>query len=218
MSGVAVRALALLACLWASLALAAEDALPEGQRWSTVGARTAGQGRTALDFTLGWPGVSFALAHGVAPTFDLGVQLSFHYGLEGVVTALAPGAKLQGLARWRFFDDGRVSLGATFEPGPLVYARGAASFVGFAFPVGLRLGLAISSAVGVGVTVDVPLWASFGPGASLQVPVLGGLGAEYFITSGIQVSFRAKVGPTFSFPVSPAAVTLDARLGVAFRL
>ena len=210
-----------------ALAVAASDgapgpattsvAVPAGQPWSVVGARTTGLGGNALEAALGWPGLTVGYARGVLDAMDLGVRLSFNYGLEGLVTRLVPGAKVQGVLRYRLLDQGAVSLAVSFEPGPLFAVdRFGNGLVAFSLPLGVRLGLAVSSAMTLGFSFDVPLWVQFGPGGGANVPFLPGLGLEYFIKSDLAAFFRARMCPTLR-PPGFFELTFEAQLGVGYR-
>jgi hypothetical protein len=212
--------------LVAALALGATDDAPatttattvsEGQRWSIVGARTAGLGGNVIEVGLGWPGLTASYARGVLGTLDLGVRVSFNYGFEGLVTRVLPGAKLQGVVRVRFFDADRVSFGLHFEPGPLFAVdRFGNGIAGFSIPVSARLGVSVSSAITLGFTFDVPLWVQFGGGGGLNVPLLPGLGLEYFIKSELSAFFKTRMGPTIR-PGGLIELAFDAHLGVGYR-
>lgn len=195
--------------------LGAEE--PTGQRWSVVGARTVGVGGNALEAGLGFPGVSVAYLRGVAGSVDLGARASFTWGLEGLVTRILPGFKVQGLVKVRLLDSGSISVGLTFEPGPLFAVdRFGTGIVGFALPLGVKLGLAVSSAITLGFTLDVPLWLQLGSGGGVNVPVLPGLGVEYFIKSELAAFFRARAGPTIR-PAGLLELAFDASIGVGYR-
>ncbi len=206
------RALALGLLLAASAALA-EDV---GQPWSIVGPRTIAPDQNAFEFGAGWPGVSAAWVHGVGPGLNLGARLSFDYGIEGLVKQVAPGLKVQATLKVRFLDTERVSFGLTFEPGPLFhFPQYASNLIGFALPVGVRLGIAASPAFCLALLVEVPLWIQFGVTGGLQVPILSGVGLEYFVTSNLGVFARARVGPTIR-PYS-TELTFDGTIGVGFK-
>jgi hypothetical protein len=206
-----------------TLVLAADEAPPaasapaQGQRWSVVGALTAGAGGNVVEGGLGWPGLSASYSRGLAPNFDLGVRISFNYALEGLVTRVLPGAKLQGLVKFRVVESGSLSVAFIFEPGPLFAVdRFGNSLIGLAVPVGLRMGLAVSSAITLGLSVDVPLWVQFGGGGGVNVPILAGLGLEYFIKSELLAFFKTRMGPTI-LPGVSLALAFDAHLGVGYR-
>lgn len=206
-----------------TLVLAADDAPPaapalaQGQRWSVVGALTAGPGGNVVEGGLGWPGLSAGYSRGLAPNFDLGVRISLNYGLEGLVTRVLPGAKLQGVVKFRAVESGPLSVAFIFEPGPLFAVDQLGnSLIGFAVPVGFRMGIAVSSAITLGLSVDVPLWVQFGGGGGVNVPILAGLGLEYFIKSELLAFFKTRMGPTI-LPGGSLALAFDAHLGVGYR-
>jgi hypothetical protein len=205
-----------------SLVLSAEEpapvaSAPEGQRWSVVGGRTAGAGSNTVEGGIGWPGLSVAYARGVASNVDLGVRVTFNYGLEGLVTRVLPGAKLQGVVKFRAVDAGAVSFGLVFEPGPLFAVdRFGNGLVGFSLPVSARLGISLSSAMTLGFSLDVPLWVEFGGGGGVNLPILPGLGLEYFIKSELLAFFKARMGPTLR-PFSLVELAFDAHLGIGYR-
>lgn len=202
-----------------ALALAADEApqVPTGQRWSVVGAKTAGAGANVIEGGLGFPSASFTYLRGVSAGVDVGARASFTYGLEGLVTRIMPGAKVQGLVKVRLVDAQTLSIGVVFEPGPLFAVdRFGTGLVGFSLPVGFRLGVAVSSALSLGFSFDVPVWLQFGAGGGVNVPMLAGLGVEYFVTSRFAGFFRLRAGPTVR-PIGSVELTFDAALGVAYR-
>jgi hypothetical protein len=197
--------------------LAASPALADGQAWSIVGARTVETGANELDLSAGWPGISASYLRGVVPGVNLGARVSFAYGVEGLVRAVVPGFTMQALVKVRLLDAERLSLGLVFEPGPFFHFPSAAlSRIGLALPIGLRVGIATSSALSLAVLLDVPMWVEFGPSGGFNIPILTGLGLEYFATSNLGVFARLQVGPTIT-PSGLAELTLDGRVGVAFH-
>lgn len=189
----------------------------DGQSWSVVGPRTVAVGSNVVEGTVGFPGISAAYLRGVAPGINLGVRLGFTYGLENMVSTIAPGFKAQALLKWRLLDEGKISLGVTFEPGPFVTAdRFSEARVGFSLPIGLRLGIAASSALNVAVLLELPMWVEFGRFGGFNFPILTGAGVEYFITSQFVGFFRARVGPTLrSYRL--AELSLETSIGVGYR-
>lgn len=218
------RLLCVLTCLWALTSLAEDPpttsvshASSAGQTWSAVGARTVEPQANLIEVAAGFPGLSVSYLRGVAPGLNLGARVSFTYGVEGLVRDVIPGVKVQGLVKVRFIDSERVSFGLTFEPGPLfVTPYASQTRAGFALPIGLRLGVAASSAFGLALLVEVPLWIEFGPSGGFNVPILSGIGLEYFVTSKVALFFRTRMGPTIR-PWRLAEFTFDAALGVALK-
>jgi hypothetical protein len=211
-----LRALALLAAGLAAGASAQQE--PTGQTWSAIGPRTVEPGANSVEVAAGWPGLSVGYSRGIAPGLNLGARVAFVYGVEGMIHYVEPGFKGQLLLKWRFLDRERVSLGLTFEPGPFFHAPAFGGTVaGFSLPLGLRLGIVASSALTVSVLVDLPMWVSFGPGSEFNVPVLSGVGVEYFVTSTLALFFRTQLGPTIHAASGYAELTFQASLGVAFK-
>ncbi len=221
------RLSALTLCLVALAASAQEEKKPEttapasveetGQTWSVVGARTVAPGANLITGELGYPGISASYQRGIVSGLNLGVRASFIYSIEGQPRDVAPGGKLQALLKFRFFDSGRVSLGVVFEPGFFVassYLQGTRG--GLNLPVGFRFGIAASSALAIGINVDLPMWVEFGSFGGFNLPILTGGGVEYFLTSSFALYAKARVGPVVRTS-RPTEVAFDAGLGVAYR-
>lgn len=188
-----------------------------GQSWSVVGAKTLAPGGNALEASVGYPAISAGFLRGISPGINVGARVGFGYGVEGMFRETAPGLRLQGLLKLRLLDSGKVSLALTAEPGFLYYSsflQGAR--VGLTLPVGLRLGIAASSAIAVALLVDLPMWVEFGLFGGFNLPILTGGGVEYFITSQFAAFFRARIGPTIRTG-RPAEVTFESSLGIGYR-
>lgn len=210
-----MKALVVALALTSMVALAEEDV---GQTWSVVGARTLAPGKQALQADLGYPNLSVQYLYGIRSGINLGVRVGFAYGVEGMLREVAPGARAQFLLKLRFLDTERLSLGLVVEPGFIAYnSYLQGGRFGVALPIGLRLGIAASSAFQIGVSLDLPMWAEFGPFGGFNVPILTGVGAEYFVTSDLALFVRIRLGPTLR-TMRPAEVTMDAAVGVAWRI
>lgn len=207
-----------------------------GGTWSVIGALTAPQGVNVVEAGIGWPGLHVGYLRGISPQLELGVRFSFNYGVEGLVGPLVPGVKLQFMVRFKFFDNGKISFAAHVDPGPLAYFYPSNGFItcttdpfgnivcgrgntaaGFTMPFGVRLGIAASSAVNVAVSFDMPLWFTFGQNPVVYIPLLMGVGAEYFLQSNLLLSFNVKMGPTLSSGRGTAVFTFESKLGVGYR-
>ena len=208
-------------------------------KWGVVGALTAPANANVVEAGLGWPGIHASFLHGLTHQLELGGRFTFNYGVEGLLgyNTIAPGLKLQFLARFKFFDNGKVSLAARFEPGLLVYfypssgvitcnadqfgnvvcGRATSAVGGLTIPMGVRLGIVASSALNVGVSFDLPIWFSFGRTAIVYVPVLMGVGVEYFLQSNLLLAFNIKMGPTLTSSAGSAVFTLESKIGVGYR-
>ncbi len=208
-----------------------------GGSWSVVGALTAPMNANIVEGGLGWPGLHVSYLRGISNQLELGARFTFNYGVEGLVGAIVPGVKFQFLLRFKFFDNGKISLALRFEPGPLFYfypssgvttcsfdafgnvvcGRAGSTVGGLTIPVGMRLGLVASSAVNVGVSFDLPMWFSFGRTTTFLVPILMGAGVEYFLQSNLLLAFNIKMGPTLSSGGGTAVFTFESKLGVGYR-
>ena len=188
-----------------------------GQAWSAIGARTLAPGDNMLEASAGYPAISGAYVRGVSSGLNSGGRIGFVYGVEGMFREPAPGFRLQGIVKLRLLDSGKISLGLNIEPGLLYYGsflQGAR--VGLTLPVGLRLGIAASSAIAVAVLVELPMWVEFGTFGGFNLPILTGGGVEYFITSQLAAFVRARIGPTIR-TMRPTEVTFDGSVGIAYR-
>ncbi|MFZ5445030.1 MAG: hypothetical protein ACOZQL_33880 [Myxococcota bacterium] len=213
------RVLPMVVALAAALAFAQDEVKPidAGQTWSAIGARTLVPGSNLLEGAVGYPGLSVGFLRGVLPGLNVGGRAAFVYGVEGVLREWGPGFKAQALLKYRFLDVERVSLGVVFEPGVSVYGSYLqGTRTALVLPVGLRLGIAASSALTVAIHLDFPMWIELGQFGGFNFPILSGGGAEYFITSQLAVFARARIGPTLR-TLRQAEVTFDASLGVAWR-
>jgi hypothetical protein len=194
-----------------------ESGMTLGQSWSAVGPKTLEVQGNSFEVVAGWPGVSASYLRGVVPNVNLGVRASFQYGVEGTLRDVIPGFKAQMLLKWLIVNSERLSFGMVFEPGPFFHSPAYGSTrVGFALPVGLRLGIAAASAVSVAVLFDFPFWLEFGPSGGFNAPLLTGIGLEYFITSEVAIVTRLRMGPTLRTR-GLAELTFDGMLGAAFR-
>ena len=68
----------------------------------------------------------------------------------------------------------------------------------------------------------MPIWIRFGNDsnnntASFQLPILLGLGVEYFLKSNLLAYFALKMGPTVFTDQGTAVFTLVANIGVGYR-
>jgi hypothetical protein len=202
----------------------APEAPVAGQLWSVVTPRTVGQNGNLVEAGAGYPGIYGTYLRGITPTLDLGVRASVNYGIEGLTTMpIWAELKVQAVLKYHILDNGKVSLGVNFAPGPLFYFPPYRTVPGFTLPVGFNLGIVASSALNIGITFEVPFWIQFGYVGSAVFPILTGGGVEYFISSALAVWFGVRMGP--SIWTNPAAsphgetatFTFDGRLGVGWR-
>lgn len=189
-----------------------------GGSWSVLDGRTVGTGQDALHLEAGWPGLTVSYLHGMADRVDLGLRLSLNYGYEGYPRLSGiPGLKLQGALKLGLFDSGKLGLALSFSPGLLYYASRGSTTVGFTLPVALGLNVAVADALNVGAGLDVPLWITFGPFSTVTVPLLFGVGLEYFIDRNIGLTFRTRIGPAINSSTG-AELTFISQVGISVRL
>ena len=193
------------------------QALSETPQWSTVGGKTVGRGAAAIDAGIGWPGLHVGTAYGVLSKADMGVRFSFNWGVEGAVKSMHPGIKFQGLLKANLYDKGGLSFALKLEPGFLAYFYSNTTLFGFAFPLGMQLGIAAAAPLVLGIHLDVPMFVTFGSGGSFHIPLLMGGGVEYFFSPKFLVNFILKMGPMFNTSGGGAVFAMEAKVGIAYR-
>lgn len=188
------------------------------QGWSTLSGQTVGAGENVLVGQVGWPGISGAFLHGLSANLDLGGSLAFNYGEEGALRTVTPGLKLQGVLRYNLLESASFNLGVSFAPGAFFYFHTYATRSGLSLPVGLQLGIPVGAALMVHAGVDLPFYVTFGSTGWAALPILAGGGVEYFINSNLAGIARVRVGPTLQGDNRPTVLTLEAAIGVAYKL
>lgn len=192
------------------------------QGWSTASGLSLGWGGTIFEARLGFPDVSIGVAHGFTRSLDAGARLSFLYSYQDLITTLAPAVGGELYVRWEWIRADAFSLGLHGGLGCYGYLPSDHRVLLFTLPLGLTLGLPISSAVLLQGTLDVPFGFSFGPSGGVTVPLLAGGGVEYFVSRQFELNASAKMGPELN-PIGywPTAVrpqiAFEARVGLAYR-
>ncbi len=225
-----MRTLALLLLLSSSLSLA-QDPLglnppppppppAEGQAWSMVGGRTLGFNKTAVEGGMGFPGMHVSLMRGVTDNVDIGGRVGFNYAVEGLLPLYISGVRGQFAVKVRLVNKDTVSLALRADPGIAFYFMRGSAVVAMLLPIGFSLGIAASSAVTLSLSFDLPMWIGFsttGGPAVLTAPVLSGAGVEYFVSSDLLVYLSVKMGPSFESRAGSATLTMEGKVGVAYR-
>jgi hypothetical protein len=190
-----------------------------GQGWSLYSGQTVGAGSNVVAGQLGWPGLWLTYLHGTTDQLDFGARLTaINYGFESRLgDDLAPGMKLQLVARLGLVNQGRFNLGLEFAPGPLVYFRRFVTQWGLAFPLKLQMGVGVGSAMIVNFGLDVPMFVTFNDSPSLYLPLLFGGGVEYFLDQRLALSFNLRMGPSIRARDTTTVFAMDALIGVAYR-
>jgi hypothetical protein len=157
-------------------------------------------GATVVHAQVGWPGLSASLLTSASDKLDAGGKISLLYAYEGISWIQAPGIKLQGVLRLELIDRGKINLGLRFSPGIFFYSFRylfqSWSEVGFALPVDLAFGFALSPRLMLNVGLDVPMFWAFGPWGGLAVPVLFGAGVEYELDRQLALTANLRAGPS----------------------
>ena len=208
-----------LALLLASLpASAAGDAA-----WTLQSAKTVGDNSTVFWGQGGFPGVWFELVHGTDAVTEIGGKLALNYAQEGITNYCCHfGMDFQFLIRRNFFDNGRIWIAGTFEPGLLLYFPSGATQAGLAFPVGIQFGFPASRLVTLNASFDLAMYALFsanGYAGYFALPILFGGGLEYVVERNLVFTFQLKLGPSILTTAgAPAEFTLYALVGLAYKL
>jgi hypothetical protein len=196
--------------IFLAVILAASAAEAEGQQWSIVGARTVEPKANAVEAGAGWPGVWVAYLR--IARRQPGATATPAHGVEGTVRSVA---RREGAGRAKARLDTIASL--PVRAGAL-RIRPALRLGGWASPCPWGSGSASPrrARLALSVLFDVPMWVEFGVGGGFNVPILTGVGVEYFATSDVGIFARVAVGPTIG-PNGRAEFTLDGTLGVGFH-
>jgi hypothetical protein len=197
-----------------------------GQGWSVLGATSIGDGAMALNAQFGYPGLSAEFLAGLG-SVDVGFRGTYNYAFEGWTARYSQrnGLKGQALLRLNVLRGQRVNIGLRFEPGIFAYFTSNRTDTALTLPVGITLGIPVSSALNLALTMDVPfyvLWTN-GRGAwnplideGVYIPLLFGAGAEYFVDRNLALTAQMKMGPTLR-PDGGALFTLQFLFGVAVK-
>lgn len=215
---IAIGVAAAAGLLWAIPARAASgDPL-----WTVEAGRTVGDGATVVWGTAGFPGVGVDLVHGIDPLTEIGGRVAFDYGQAGIVDhCCTSGLDFQFLLRRNLFDNGKIFIAGTFDPGiQLSFPTGATIF-GISFPLGVQFGFPVSPVLTLSASFDLAMYVNFSNGfypGYLAIPILFGGGLEYQLEKNLLLTFNLKLGPTiFTNTGASAQFTLYALAGIAYK-
>src|SRR3954462_6292234 len=135
-----------------------------GEGLSLHAGRPMGNGNTTVFAQAGWPGISAGMLRGVTDQTELGGEVAFNYGVEGIVTAVNLGFKAQGMLHVSLVNQGPFSLGFHFEPGVMTYFIQNNTMVAATLPVRIAVGLAFSSSMVAHFSTELPMYLTFGAG------------------------------------------------------
>ena len=185
-------------------------------RWSVQSAETVGPGANVGVFQAGFPGVDLMLIHGLDQTTDVNAHIGLNYAFEGLTTASRFEFTAQvGIRKELLTFGGNIKLSGRFDPG-IIVAASPGQF-GLKIPLGLELGIPLSSVMIVNASFNLPLYFTFGDFNAFYIPLLFGGGVEYLIQPNLAITGKVKVGPTFVTNGGGTNFTLYVLAGVAYK-
>ncbi len=198
-------------------------AAPSDVPWSVDSGKTIGSGNAVLWGEAGFPFIGVEFAYGLDHQTDIGAIFAFGYGDGGIVSNCCSGDSISfALAlRRNFFDNGKIWIAGTFNPGIGLFFVDGLTQVSLGFPVGLQFGFPVSREVIVNATFDLPMAVAFAsdpiPGY-FSIQILFGGGVEFHPTKELALTFQLKLGPALNtVSGSSAQFALDALFGAAYR-
>jgi len=169
-------------------------------RWSVQSAETVGPGANVGVFQAGFPGVDLMLIHGLDQTTDVNAHVGLNYAFEGLTTNSRFEFTAQvGIRKELLTFGGNVKMSGRFDPG-IIIAASPGQF-GLKIPLGLELGIPLSSVMIINASFDLPLYFTFGDFNAFYIPLLFGGGVEYLI----QPNWRSPGRSRWAQPSSPTA-------------
>jgi hypothetical protein len=201
---------------------AATAAAGGGDTWSVQSGKTVGTDQTVFWGSVGFPGLFLQLDHGIDALTDIGGRFTLDYGDYGVVNGCCNvGLDFQFDLRRNFFDNGKIRIAGTFDPGfGLFFPPGNTQF-GLLFPIGVQFGFPVTPELQISASFDLAMRVLFSSGfipGYFALPILFGGGVEYAIQRNLMLTFSLKLGPTiFTFAGATAQFTLYALVGVAYK-
>ena len=188
--------------------------------WSVESAQSVGAGSNVVWGQVGFPGLWAEFIHGTDGLTEIGAKFGFDYALQGVVSSCChPGLDLQFLLRTKLFDNGKIRIAGSFDPGVLLHFPGSTQF-GITFPLAVEFGFPVSSVVSLNASFDLPMYVLFSDGGNsgyFAIPILFGGGAEYLLDPNVALTFKLKLGPTIVTGGGQAQFTLYAMFGAAYK-
>jgi len=185
-------------------------------RWSVQSAETVGPGANVGVFQAGFPGVDLMLIHGLDQTTDVNAHVGLNYAFEGLTTNSRFEFTAQvGIRKELLTFGGNVKMSGRFDPG-IIIAASPGQF-GLKIPLGLELGIPLSSVMIINASFDLPLYFTFGDFNAFYIPLLFGGGVEYLIHPNLATTGKVKVGPTFVTNGGGTNFTLYVLAGVAYK-
>ena len=219
------KRIAVLVVMAAGLAQAQTTTAPAfrgGDSWSVQSGKTVGTDQTVFWGMVGYPGLFLQLDHGIDALTDIGGRFTLDYGDQGVVNGCCNvGLDFQFDLRRNFFDNGKIRIAGTFDPGIGLFFPPGATQVGLLFPIGVQFGFPVTPDLQISASFDLAMRVVFSSGfypGYFALPILFGGGVEYAIRRNLMLTFTMKIGPTiFTNTGATAQFTLYALVGVAYK-
>jgi hypothetical protein len=220
-----VKRIAVLVVLMAGAAQAQSSAraAAAGDSWSVQSGKTVGTDQNVIWGSVGFPGAYLQFDHGIDALTDIGGKMTFDYGDAGIVNGCCHGLgwDFQFDIRRTFFDNGKIRIAGTFDPGFGFYFVDSVTQFGLFFPIGVQFGFPVTPQLQISASFDLAMRVAFGvDGGSgyFALPILFGGGLEYAIQRNLLLTFSLKLGPTiFTISDSNPQFTLFAVAGIAYK-
>jgi hypothetical protein len=216
------KRLAVLVVMAAGLAQAQTSATRGGDTWSVQSGKTVGSDQNVFWAYVGFPGLFLQFDHGLDALTDIGGRLTLDYGDSGIVNGCCyVGLDFQFDLRRNFFDNGKVRIAGTFDPGFGFFFPLGTTIFGIYFPIGVQFGFPVTPELQISASFDLAMRVAFSSGFApgyFALPILFGGGLEYAIQRNLMLTFTLKLGPTiFTNTGATAQFTLYALVGVAYK-
>ena len=216
------KQLAFVVVMVAGLAQAQSANRGEEAPWTVQSGKTVGTDQTVVWGQVGFPDApSVQLVHGIDALTEIGGKISLDYGDHGVIDGCCHvGLDFQFLIRRNFFDNGKLWIAGTFQPGFILDFPANTTIFGLAFPLGVQFGFPVNSVLTFNGSFDLAMYCLFGTNFStgtFALPILFGGGAEYLLQRNLALTFQLKIGPTIFTAGGSAQFTLYALAGIAYR-
>jgi hypothetical protein len=216
------KQLALVVVMVAGLAQAQSGTRGEDASWTMQSGKTVGTDQTVIWGQVGFPyAPSVELVHGLDALTEIGGKIALDYGDQGVINGCCHvGLDFQFLLRRNFFDNGKLWIAGTFQPGFILNFPTGTTIFGLAFPLGVQFGFPINSVFTLNASFDLAMYCLFGTDVStgtFALPILFGGGVEYLLQKNLGLTFQLKIGPTIFTAGGSAQFTLYALAGIAYR-
>jgi hypothetical protein len=190
--------------------------------WSVMSGKTVGTDQNVFWGSVGFPGLYLQLDHGIDALTDIGGKLGLDYGDSGIVNGCCHvGLDFQFTIRRNFFDNGKLRIAGTFDPGFSLFFPPNSTQFALLFPIGVQFGFPITPLLQINASFDLAMRAGFSSGflpGYFALPILFGGGFEYALQRNLLLTFQLKLGPTiFTNAGASAQFTLYALAGIAYK-